>query len=47
LPASSGVTFVWSRMVKWPIPGSTKFLRIEVDVAEPDMTRIRDFSSAS
>lgn len=46
-PASSGVTFLWSRIVKWPMPGRTKFLRIEVDVADPDMTRIREFSSAS
>lgn len=46
LPASCGVTGRASRMVKWPIPGRTRFLRIEVDVADPEMTRTRAFSRA-
>jgi hypothetical protein len=46
-PASSGVTLVLSRMVKWPTPGRTKFFKIEVEVAEPEMTRMRAFSSAA
>ena len=33
-------------MVKWPIPGRTRFFRMEVDVAEPERIRIRDDSSA-
>jgi len=45
-PASSGVTLDGSRIVKWPMPGRTRFLRIEVDVALPDMTRMRDDSRA-
>lgn len=45
-PASSGDTCALSRMVKWPIPGSTRFFRIEVDVADPEMTKMREFSSA-
>ena len=33
-------------MVKWPIPGRTRFLSMDVDVAEPEMTRMRDDSRA-
>ena len=46
LPASWGVTFDGSRIVKWPIPGRTRFLRIEVDVALAERTKIRDASRA-
>ena len=40
LPASSGVTFEESRIVNLPIPGRTRFLRTDVDVALAEMTRI-------
>lgn len=33
-------------MVKWPIPGRTRFLSMDVEVADPDMTRMRDDSRA-
>lgn len=45
-PASAWVTVSWSRMVKWPIPGRTRFFRIEVDVARPEMTSTRADSRA-
>ena len=34
-------------MVKCPIPGRTRFLRMEVDVAEAEVTRMRADSSAT
>lgn len=46
LPASSPVTLAGSRMVKWPMPGNTRFFRADVDVAVPDITRMRDDSRA-
>ena len=45
-PASTSETFSGSRIVKWPIPGRTRFLRIEVDVADAETTRMRADSSA-
>ena len=35
-PASSGVAISASKIVKCPIPGNTRFLRIEVEVAVVD-----------
>lgn len=46
-PASAGEVMEESRMEKWPIPGRTRFLRMEVEVAEDETTRIRDASSAA
>ena len=34
-------------MVKWPMPGRTRFLRMEVAVAEAERTRMREDSSAA
>ena len=45
-PASSGVAISASRTVKCPIPGNTRFLRIEVEVADPLTTSTRADSSA-
>ena len=45
-PASSGLTVDGSRMVKWPMPGNTRFFKMEAEVALPDITRMRDDSSA-
>ena len=46
-PASAGETTEGSSRVKCPIPGRTRFLRIEVEVAEAQMTRMRADSSAA
>lgn len=47
LPASAGVVSEASRMVKWPIPGRTRFLRMEVLVAEAEVSRMRADSRAA
>ena len=47
LPASAGVVIAESRMEKWPIPGRTRFLRMEVDVAEEETRRMREASRAA
>ena len=39
LPASEGETRASSRMVKAPMPGRTRFLRMAVAVAEEERTR--------
>ena len=46
-PASAPDVMAESKMVKWPTPGRTRFLRIDVDVAEEDRTRILDDSNAA
>lgn len=46
-PASAGVVMAESRREKWPMPGRTRFLRMEVDVAEDETTRMRADSSAA
>jgi hypothetical protein len=46
LPTSSFVASEGSRIVKCPIPGRTRFLRIDVEVALAERTRIREFSRA-
>lgn len=46
-PTSSPVTTLGSRIVKWPIPGRTRFFRIEVDVAVAPITNRRALSSAA
>ena len=45
-PASGWETDSWSRMVKWPVPGRTRFFRMDVDVARAEMTSTRAASSA-
>lgn len=45
-PASSGVTFPGSRIVKCPMPGRTRFFSIDVDVADAEMTKILECSRA-
>ena len=47
LPASAGEVIAASRMEKWPIPGRTRFLRMEVDVAEEETRRMREASRAA
>ena len=47
LPASAGDVMAASRMEKWPIPGRTRFLRMEVDVAEEETRRMREASRAA
>ena len=47
LPASAGVVIASSKMEKWPMPGRTRFLRMEVEVAEEETTRMREASSAA
>ena len=47
LPASAGEVMAASRMEKWPIPGRTRFLRMEVEVAEEETSNMRDASSAA
>lgn len=47
LPASAGDVIAASRMEKWPIPGRTRFLRMEVDVAEEETRRMREASRAA
>lgn len=47
LPASAGATGAGSRTVKWPMPGRTRFLRMEVDVAEAERRRMREDSRAA
>ena len=47
LPASAGDVIAASRMEKWPIPGRTRFLRMEVEVAEEETRRMREASRAA
>ena len=47
LPASAAVVMAASRIEKWPMPGRTRFLRMEVEVAEEDTTRMREASRAA
>ena len=47
LPASAWDVMAASRMEKWPIPGRTRFLRMEVDVAEEETRRMREASRAA
>ena len=47
LPASAGDVLAASRMEKWPIPGRTRFLRMEVEVAEEETRRMREASRAA
>ena len=46
LPASAGDATAVSRMVKWPMPGRTRFLRTAVAVADEERTRMREDSRA-
>ena len=46
-PTSSGATSCGSRMVKWPMPGRTRFFSVEVAVAVPPITSRRADSSAA
>ena len=45
-PASSGVTFPESKIVKCPTPGNTRFFKVDVAVADAESTRIRADSRA-
>ena len=47
LPASAPEVIAESNMVKWPMPGRTRFLRMEVGVAEEERINILEDSSAA
>ena len=46
-PASSGETVAESKTVKWPMPGSTRFLSMDVEVADAESTRFLADSRAA